>query len=382
MIDDEKNGVGRKTKFFLYFVPILVSFVLPLSMSEIYFRYFSDSGYLTPEIIRQKYSVQYVPSIFARHVLPKSEQSVFDWGDAEPSVIINSKGYAGKDFADTKLAGTTRIMIYGGSAVFDYNSARGQDWPHRIENLIRGMGHKNVEIINAGIPGHASFDSLGRLFAEGHFYAPDYVVLYNTWNDIKYFREDDPILRTFKPYEVESDPRLFYRNALDRWLSNLSQTYVRVRQKYYGWVVRAGAEGRARHEELSTYVSDRALRQYRLNFQLFADLARNINAIPIFMIQGRQIASDNSEDEKKKISYSYAGLTHQRLFEAFSEADMIIREVAREKDVLLIEYGERLTGKNEYFRDLIHLTEAGSAELAKGVAAELSRVLRGEIAAR
>ena len=84
-----------------------------------------------------------------------------------------------------------RIIIYGGSAV----SRTEEDWPHRVENILKESGMKNVEIINACAPGHSSLDSFGKLFAEGHLFRPDYIIFYHAWNDIKYFGIERSILR-------------------------------------------------------------------------------------------------------------------------------------------------------------------------------------------
>ena len=54
--------------------------------------------------------------------------------------------------------------------------------------VSEGKGH-HVEVINAGIPGHTSGDSLGRLYTEIWQWKPDYVIMYEAWNDIKYFNQ-------------------------------------------------------------------------------------------------------------------------------------------------------------------------------------------------
>ena len=42
-----------------------------------------------------------------------------------------------------------------------------------------------AEIVNAGVPEHAAFDSLGRYKEEGRRCQPDIVVICNQWNDFK-----------------------------------------------------------------------------------------------------------------------------------------------------------------------------------------------------
>ena len=75
---------------------------------------------------------------------------------------------------DTKSAPT------GGDVTFspDYTVTSTDDKGGRVLT--------NVEVINAGIPGFASAEAVGTFFSEGHRFAPDYVVLYDEWNEAHY----------------------------------------------------------------------------------------------------------------------------------------------------------------------------------------------------
>jgi len=242
-------------------------------MAEITIRIASKSEYITPEIVKSR-SLQYSPALFARHVFPQKEVRAYaEWANS-PELHINDMGYRGHSFSATKPDGVVRIIIYGGSAVFDPYAPEGGDWPHRVETILKQNGLPQVEVINAGIPGHASFDCLGRLFAEGHDFSPDYLVFSNAWNDIKTFRSGQPLLRQLRPYQDQEDPRLNYQGRMDRFLCEHSQLYVRLRSRYYNWRLRTNFEGSV---PAGDYVSDynqAALRQYRLNQQMFIDLAR------------------------------------------------------------------------------------------------------------
>ncbi len=209
---------------------------------EIYVRLKSPYGYVTPEILRSRRPL-YGAAVFARHVLPRMKHVVRDKNGKE-LYSINALGYRGAPFSPHKPESTTRIMIYGGSSVFDHDNPGTTDWPHRVETRLKESGFPAVEVINAGIPGHASSDSVGRLLAEGHLFNPDYVLYYGEWNDIKDFRENDPLLRYRVPARSEeNDPLFTYQNPIDRWLCGVSQLYVRLRERYYTWNFRIGSEG-------------------------------------------------------------------------------------------------------------------------------------------
>lgn len=358
-------------------LPFAVAAAGAFVLAEIYVRMFED--YVVPPPWQAERSLAYAPAVFARHVFPAELQTKSEI----PNIVyrINSLGYRGEDFAFEKPEGTLRIIFYGGSSVFDPWCTEGEDWPHQVGANLRAAGFVNVETINAGIPGHATFDAVGRLFTEGYLLRPDYVVLSDSWNDIKYFREDKPILRTLKPLDADADPRVRYNNWLDRLLGNYSQVYIRLRRGYYNWKLNLGPEGHIEEVEPSDSFGTLGPAQYRLDVAAFVDIARDAGIEPILMIEPRLVEPDNSPAELERIYFQYVGLTHEGLVAAYQRTDDILREVAAEKKVMLIEASSSITGRDEFFVDHVHLTKPGADELGRIVAAALAERLRqGELA--
>ncbi|MCK5347504.1 MAG: hypothetical protein KAR20_29040, partial [Candidatus Heimdallarchaeota archaeon] len=302
-------------KVLFSFLVILVLLFLIIIIGEIYIRLVTSHDNITPEILKSKIentNLIYAPSLFSRHVFQQKEHfvkySVKDTfrfeleGGFEDSVKwhINQKGYRGSDFSVTKPEGMIRIIIYGGSFVFDIRTKKGMDWPHQLEAMLRTEGYP-VEVINAGLPGHMSFDSFGRFFTEGHYFDPDYVVICNKWNDIKYFRSNVPLLRTFLPYVASADPRYHYNGSLDSLLCNISQLYAHLRNQYYTLKLEEKPKATIPMEEYSSEISEIALKQYQLHFQLFIDAAKNLGITPILMTQPLLVARDNTERQKRLI---------------------------------------------------------------------------------
>lgn len=367
----------KRNILFSLIVTTVFTFIL-LVVGEIYARFFWKGDFIDPGVDKIR-SLEYHDSIFSRNVFPQKKQAVFmrkrnlDGTIGDDIVInINEKGYRGRIFQVIKPKQTTRIMFYGGSAVFD---ASGGDWPHRTETELRERGFSEVEVINAGIPGHATYDSLGRFFSEGHTFAPDYVVLYNTWNDIKYFRFEEPLLRTQNSSSILIDPRLSYHGSIDRILCGNSKIYLLLRDMRLALRHRLGPEGVKPRGEFRSEINELALRQFRLNVQMFVDVVRNVGSVPILMTQARLVASENTNIQKKRIGYHYVLLTHDALCEAFDKTDEIIKDVAKKKGVFLIDASKQITGKDYAFEDHIHLTPQGSKELAEMTAQHLAELL-------
>ena len=366
-----KTLLREKRSVLIVFL-VIFSTIVTLTGGELAVHLFSKTGYLTPEILKNK-SLQYERSVFARNAFPQREQKV-TINNAD--IYINKKGYRGKDFEVKKPKGIVRIIFYGGSSVFDIEQSEGKDWPHRVETILHEKGYKNVEVINAGTPANKSFEAWGRLFAEGNFFEPDYVVLSDQYNDTKYFRLDEPILRQYNWFVDQKDPFITYQNFFDRFLCEHSQLYVRLRTKYFLWKYKPTDEGAEPPGEYSDIIYDSGLRQYKLSMETFVDLAKNIKAVPILIIEPRLVARNNTPKQKKRINYASPKLTHNALVEALEKTDQIVEQVGSEKKVIVIDAARELNRVDEYFVDHVHLSDKGSEQMARIVANEFISILK------
>ncbi len=365
--------MSLRKRIFFYLVVVLICTVPVLLAGEIYFRYFSDAGYVTPEILKKR-SLHYIPSMFSKAVFPQEAFVAEGWKKIQ--YRINSLGYRGEEFSADKPAGVIRIIIYGGSAAFDLGAEEGQDWPHQVQAMLREQGFGGVEVINAGIPNHASWDAVGRLFSEGHLFSPDIVVLYETWNDIKYFRDERALLRAYVARGVPTNPLLDYQGGLDRFLCERSQVYVRLRDKYYRYKLSLGLEGAAGPpEEVRDSIGETGPRQFRMNVASFVDVGRNAGAVPVLVTQARLVRADNTDEERERIGHGFVQLTHGALVQAYQVADGILGDVAAEKGALLIDAAAEMGKSAGAFHDHVHLTPEGSARLAAIVARELRPIV-------
>ena len=380
----------------LYFATAFIAVLLFFILGEILVRFVLPFN--TPDTVK-RYSLPYVGSIFARHRLKPLGRMVEndsdkalgkkkDNDDSGSRWFINDAGYRGPNFSRYKPEGIIRIIVVGGSTVFDGNARdpsadETRDWPHLIERFLRDKGH-NAEVINAGIPGHASFDALGRLYSQLWIYQPDYVLLYDIWNDLKYFRTltpENPLIAQYKPFNEKSDPFTEYQGPLDRFFSNF-QIYVKLRNQYYGWKFNVGPEGAIPAGDYQDSYSPDAVKQYRLNVELIVDLSRNIKATPILLTEATLVSPNNSAEDRKMINYHYELLTHSALVRAYNEVYEVIKSVGQEKTVGVLDLAKDLNGKNELFIDSVHLSTKGSEEVARRVAEFLALDLKKRVPPR
>lgn len=383
MSETPPKHAGATTKF-----PVLsvVSFIVfTLSCGEIMVRMFLP--YNSPDTVK-KHSLPYVRAAYASSMFaPVNDQIEVNPAKAvgvKPSgsnagkiYFINEHGSRGASFKLPKPPGVRRIVVLGGSTVFDLNAEEGSDWPHLMEKFLKEKGHHQVEVINAGIPGHTSSDSLGRLYTEIWQWEPDYLMIYEAWNDIKYFNSlsyGTPLIRLVKPGNPDADPFKNYQGTLDYVLS-YSQLYMKIRNRYVAWKYQVGSEGRFK-EERRDNVADLGLAQFRLNLETFVDVSRNIHAIPILLTQGTLVSPTNTAEDRKRIVYGYVGLSHEGILQAYEKCRQVILGVAREKKADVLDLLPQLQGKSELFHDHDHTTPRGSEEVARSVADFLDPILK------
>jgi lysophospholipase L1-like esterase len=375
-------GSARRAKLLIGCVSICLTTAAALAIGEIYLRLARD--YITPDTLRAK-SVEYEATLFARHAFPRMVQKKN--GGPSGYFEVNERGYRGRSFEVPKPRGLVRVVVLGGSSAWDAFAREGRDWPRLAEGYLRARGHSRVEVINAAIPGHATFDSLGLLYSEIWMFEPDYVLIYEAWNDLKYFHRlewQSSLLRVQRPAAFDSrndnylvsNPFIYYAGPVDRFLSH-SQLYVRLRSRYLQWQLgKVGTEGVVINPEsyANTY-SPYGPRQYELNLRLIVAAARHIGAKAILATQARLVTTSNTPAERETIAYEFVNLAHDTLVRAFADCDEAVFRVARAENVPVLDLSGMFTGRAALFADHTHTTAAGSEALAHATADFLGTIL-------
>lgn len=344
----------------------LIFLICPLLFIEGMLK--SRAIFTTQELIN--YSVPYYPSTFTKHILPNEDIDVL-YKSGEVNFKIRN-GFHGDDFSLEKPVGEIRIFILGGSFIFsDHQDAiqldptHNKNWIQKIEQQLKIEGYQNVRIINAGTPSHASYDSLGKLYAEIHQYQPDYVFFCHGWNDINDFRDlnlENSLLRINPGITESSSDEL---SVLENFLEK-SQIYVRI--KHFFAYRNHGSEGKFETVALQDSYSEFAMQQFELTVNLFIDACNHINAVPVLLTQPRLVTANNSDAQQQKIRKEHVGLTLEAIHNAYTEIDASLKKISKERNVLLYDLAYKNTGVDQYFTDHVHLTEVGGAKMAKELA--------------
>jgi lysophospholipase L1-like esterase len=139
---------------------------------------------------------------------------------------INSLGFRGREFDVAKTPGMLRVVCLGGSTTFDIGSiGKALPWPEVMEAKLRErLGAQAIEVLNLGIPGSNSLDSLVDIQMRVLELKPDLIVVYQGHNDFAYSFPQTP-----NPdlYPLEAGPR----SRWARWLTHHSVLYAKAEGK-------------------------------------------------------------------------------------------------------------------------------------------------------
>lgn len=137
----------------------------------------------------------------------------------------NSLGYRGPEITSPKPKGVYRIAVLGGSTTYgEFIDENERTFPAQLETILRrDPALEFVEVVNAGVPGYNSWESLVDLEFRVLDLEPDLVIVYYGVNDVhcrlvapRAYRGDNSGRRTLwqEPIEV----RLCRHSVLSRIL--------------------------------------------------------------------------------------------------------------------------------------------------------------------
>lgn len=282
---------------------------------------------------------------------------------------VNARGVRGPLVAAPKPDGVFRIVALGGSTTFGHDLADDETWPAQLQRILReDYGYSQVEVVNLGVPGFHSTDSVVSLATRGLALDPDLVITYDGLNDVVVRMYQDPACYAgdtplfgfgmdrglWQPGGEALPPSALYRVIAYQlgWLDD--PTAIDSRLQPTGWCP-PEPDGTSQLDLLAqnppTY--------FARNLHSMAALARASNARLMLATFAWDVAAaeailadDPSQDGTRA------------LIDGIVEHNALVQQIAADEDALLLDLAAEM-GPGAYFQgDQVHQTAEGARRQA------------------
>jgi len=366
---------------------VLASLAVVFAFAEISARLLEAYGHYAP---KRSVPAYMGPNPFLFSTLIPNRRTALGGGG---SVEVNSLGFRGAEIAVEKPPGTFRIVALGGSTTFGYHlsiKSTQDTYPYKLEQeLRRRLPARQIEVVNAGVPGYTMRMSLLNFVTRITWLDPDMIIVYHGANDASAFRSQDDLARSVVEADITSVhaigtlERLIFgsyafldlRYRIPRLLSKLEAGRDGVSQ-------RRGPNASQPHPPRdvplpSTLAAhERHLRDLVLAARdagtRVAVVRQATVAVPDCTSRPDSHRRNDAEQLQDlicmQIDRYYPHLDRRGIERTLESIAEIQRRIADEFDLIWIDANEAIPDTPEYHSDMCHLWPAGTALLARTIA--------------
>jgi hypothetical protein len=264
-------------------------------------------------------------------------------------IRVNSLGFRGEELEVPKPAGRLRVAFLGGSTTFCAEaSSLAATWPCLVvEELRRASPGVEFDLVNGGAAAYSSEESLLNLAHRVGPLEPDVIVIYHATNDLVVESRRRALALGLYRLEEHAPSRLG-----EHWLSYY------LAEKNLRHLLRRDA-GEAGHMPFEPALLEPF--QRRLTELVHAAQARA--AVVVLVTFATQLRAEQPPEVQRAAAASSLGYMPffdvPDLLAGYAEANRIVRAVAAETGVVLVEGEESIPGDGEHFADTVHFRDPG-----------------------
>jgi len=256
------------------------------------------------------------------------------------------------------------VVTYGASETFGIYEDPGQEFPRVLERDLNATENgAGFEVVNAALPGMRVGSGVAYLEEIGAALHPKVVIIYPT--PTHYIGVTRPYCgRTAQAASVppRQPPELRVLQKLrDRLKDVLPHTALT-------WAREAGIAWSNRGRMVLDRVAPESLEAFRADLICAIRASREIGAVPIVVTHANRFAATARPDDEYWLTgwrLQYPELRQSGLLALETSANTIIRSVAEEQGVPLVDASAALSGDPRNFADHAHFTDLGSTRMAK-----------------
>jgi lysophospholipase L1-like esterase len=283
----------------------------------------------------------------------------------------NSDGYRGDPIPPVKEENEFRIVCVGGSTTYtNFVHTPAEAYPAVLEEILHDRGYTHVRVINSGVEGYSSWETLANVNYRVLDLDPDMVIVYHAVNDVisrvvwpPTAHRGDGSGFTQHVSGLDKPESVLERSTLarmlmvktGRWSSplELQNVFYNVQPTHHFWkfVVQQQA-GSYPKDIFATVPIEQMLEENTAHY-----FERNIGSVIAICKQNgiTPVLATFKVNRESKDSLAYPVMA-----DAIEEHNEVSRTLGAELDVPVFEFAEAFPSDNELFVGSVHLTTEGA----------------------
>ncbi len=261
-------------------------------------------------------------------------------------------------------------------------------FPYLVGRHLEEALKVKVNSYNAARSGNNTLHNIDILLHKLMPLHPDVVVMMENINDLvallyeKTYWNNNASRRVVigvKP-TLTGQVRGFFQVLREDTVPHLYQAIVELSQRLRGGKGQEVDE--FKHVRGRKVVVDRdyLLREFRSNLQMFVDLCRDRQIVPVLMTQPNRLSGNLDPRTWKEVKVMEAmGIKFTEFEELYGLFNQAIREVGAANQVLVVDLAKEIPAEPDYVYDPVHLTEKASKLAAQIISRELTPLVKARL---
>ena len=221
-----------------------------------------------------------------------------------------------------------------------------------------------IEYINAGVPGYGVLDSLRTLTHRVFKFEPNLIVIYHATNDLS----DNSFV------EAERQGLVSHRSEEElSWLSQYSLLWYLVQKNLRIMTLQRTVDELEGKIELNP---DALAAPFRSELLQLIHASKTATPLVALVTFSTQLRPEQSFEQRKRAAttslYYMPYMSVEDLLIGFAIYNDVLREVADDFELVLIDHESTIPGDSDHFVDSVHFTNQGSRAMAERVARGLA----------
>lgn len=270
------------------------------------------------------------------------------------------------------------ILFLGGSTTECLYVEQENRFPYLVgrilENTIKG---KRINSLNSGISGNHTLHSINILLNKGLLQKPDFVVMMHNINDLSilinegsYWNNNPTRSLLIETNQSKSSTVQAGKDLIYSLIPNTYNLLLNIKNSFYG---RQDEFEDVRNKDI-VVDNSLVLKKFEKNLKAFIEIAKAYNSTPVLMTQANRFIKE--PDDLIVKDWPNKNIIYDDYRDLYNQMNQVVRNVAREKDIVVIDLATIVPQSNEYLYDVVHYNDFGSKFVANYIAEMLEPLLK------